>query len=144
MDTLRVAAIGRTGRGDWGHAIDTLWRNLPGVEVVAVADESEEGLAQAAPAAAARHHARAHRLGDVPPAADAAGIWERPRHRQPAPRRVANRRRAGATRARTRAVKSSPVQRALIGSRLVSFIPGSVLISSRQGPAASRMKSTRA
>jgi len=48
MDTLRVAAIGRTGRGDWGHAIDTLWRNLPGVEVVAVADESEEGLAQAA------------------------------------------------------------------------------------------------
>jgi predicted dehydrogenase len=44
---LRVAAIGRTGRGDWGHAIDELWRHQPGAEVVAVADESAEGLATA-------------------------------------------------------------------------------------------------
>jgi len=51
MDTLRVAAIGRTGRGDWGHAIDELWKDLPGISVVAVADESPEGLAKAA----ARH-----------------------------------------------------------------------------------------
>jgi len=51
METLRVAAIGRTGRGDWGHAIDMLWRDLPGVAVVAVADESADGLAKAA----ARH-----------------------------------------------------------------------------------------
>ena len=47
MDALRVAAIGRTGRGDYGHAIDELWRGLPGVELVAIADESPEGLAKA-------------------------------------------------------------------------------------------------
>jgi len=44
---LRAAAIGRTGRGDWGHAIDELWSGVEGVEFAAVADESEEGLAQA-------------------------------------------------------------------------------------------------
>lgn len=44
---LRVAAIGRTGRGDWGHAIDELWQRQPGTEIVAVADESAEGLAKA-------------------------------------------------------------------------------------------------
>ena len=47
MAPLRVAAIGRTGRGDWGHAIDQLWNGVEGVELVAVADESEEGLAKA-------------------------------------------------------------------------------------------------
>jgi predicted dehydrogenase len=47
MDQLRVAAIGRTGRGDWGHAIDELWRGIPGAELVAIADESAEGLAKA-------------------------------------------------------------------------------------------------
>jgi len=47
MAPLRVAAIGRTGRGDWGHAIDELWRDVEGVELVAVTDESEEGLAKA-------------------------------------------------------------------------------------------------
>ena len=47
MAPLRVAAIGRTGRGDWGHAIDELWRGVEGVELVAVTDESEEGLAKA-------------------------------------------------------------------------------------------------
>jgi predicted dehydrogenase len=46
-DTIRVAAIGRTGRGDYGHAIDELWRGLDGVELVGVADASEEGLAKA-------------------------------------------------------------------------------------------------
>jgi predicted dehydrogenase len=47
MAPLRVAAIGRTGRGDWGHAIDQLWGGVEGAELVAVADESEEGLAKA-------------------------------------------------------------------------------------------------
>ena len=28
MDALRVAAIGRTGRGDYGHAIDERYRML--------------------------------------------------------------------------------------------------------------------
>lgn len=44
---LRAAVIGRTGRGDWGHAIDGLWNGVEGVDLVAVADESEEGLAKA-------------------------------------------------------------------------------------------------
>ena len=48
MDTMRVAVIGRTGRGDWGHDIDGLWRDLPGATIVAVADETGEGLAKAA------------------------------------------------------------------------------------------------
>ena len=47
MAPLRVVAIGRTGRGDWGHAIDQLWGGIEGAELVAVADESEEGLAKA-------------------------------------------------------------------------------------------------
>jgi predicted dehydrogenase len=44
----RVVVIGRTGRGDWGHAIDELWIDLPGVEVVAAADDNPAGLAAAA------------------------------------------------------------------------------------------------
>jgi predicted dehydrogenase len=44
---LRAAAIGRTGRGDWGHAIDQMWGDIEGVELVAVADDSEAGLAKA-------------------------------------------------------------------------------------------------
>jgi len=47
MATMRAAVIGRTGRGDWGHAIDELVAATPGVELAAVADESEPGLAQA-------------------------------------------------------------------------------------------------
>lgn len=47
MEPLRVGVIGRTGRGDWGHAIDELWTQVDGAEVVAVADESDEGLAKA-------------------------------------------------------------------------------------------------
>jgi predicted dehydrogenase len=47
MAEIRVAAIGRTGRGDWGHAIDELWAGLDGVKLVAVADDSDEGLAKA-------------------------------------------------------------------------------------------------
>ena len=47
MAMLRVAAIGRTGRGDWGHAIDELWTRVDGATLVAVADDSDEGLAKA-------------------------------------------------------------------------------------------------
>jgi len=50
-DSRRVAVIGRTGRGDFGHAIDELWRDLPGTGIVAVADDDETGLGKAA----ARH-----------------------------------------------------------------------------------------
>jgi predicted dehydrogenase len=47
QNSMRVAAIGRTGRGNWGHAIDELWAGVEGTQFVAVADESEAGLAQA-------------------------------------------------------------------------------------------------
>ena len=48
IEPQRVAVIGRTGRGDYGHAIDELFLDLPGAEVIAVADENEAGLAKAA------------------------------------------------------------------------------------------------
>ena len=41
----RVAIIGRTGKGDYGHGIDTLWRAVPQADVVAVADENARGRA---------------------------------------------------------------------------------------------------
>jgi predicted dehydrogenase len=44
----RVAVIGATGRGDYGHGIDTVWLQLDNVEIVAVADEDEAGRAKAA------------------------------------------------------------------------------------------------
>lgn len=42
-DRLRVGVIGRTGKGNYGHGIDTVWSELPETEVVAVADEHEAG-----------------------------------------------------------------------------------------------------
>lgn len=39
----RVAIIGSTGRGDFGHGIDVAWKELPQVEIVALADDSEKG-----------------------------------------------------------------------------------------------------
>jgi len=47
MEPMRVAVIGRTGRGDWGHALDELWLTVPGTQLVAVADETQEGLVAA-------------------------------------------------------------------------------------------------
>ncbi|MGE3808552.1 MAG: Gfo/Idh/MocA family protein [Gemmataceae bacterium] len=46
--TYRVAVIGRTGKGNYGHGLDVVWKRLPNVEVVAVADEDEKGRAAAA------------------------------------------------------------------------------------------------
>src|SRR3954470_7952083 len=42
-NTYRVAVIGRTGRGNYGHGLDVVWKALDNVEVVAVADEDEKG-----------------------------------------------------------------------------------------------------
>lgn len=39
----RVAAIGHTGRGDFGHGLDKVWLSVPGAEIVAVADPVEGG-----------------------------------------------------------------------------------------------------
>lgn len=43
----RVAIIGHTGRGNYGHGLDTLWQSLPQTEVVAIADADAAGLAAA-------------------------------------------------------------------------------------------------
>ncbi|MCX6907970.1 MAG: Gfo/Idh/MocA family oxidoreductase, partial [Verrucomicrobia bacterium] len=42
---LRVAVIGHTGHGNYGHGLDTMWLRLPETEIVAVADVDEKGLA---------------------------------------------------------------------------------------------------
>src|SRR5262249_35151005 len=44
----RVAVIGRTGKGNYGHGLDTVWLKSDRAELVAVADEDEAGRAAAA------------------------------------------------------------------------------------------------
>lgn len=44
---LRVAVLGHTGRGNYGHGIDTMWLKIPTVEIAAVADADAAGLAAA-------------------------------------------------------------------------------------------------
>lgn len=41
---LRVTVIGHTGRGNYGHGVDTMWLQLPETKIVAVADASARGL----------------------------------------------------------------------------------------------------
>jgi predicted dehydrogenase len=48
MKKFRVAVIGRTGKGDYGHGLDTVWLRCDRAEVVAVADEDERGRLAAA------------------------------------------------------------------------------------------------
>lgn len=48
MKTYRVAVIGHTGKGNYGHGVDTVWLKIPQCEIVAVADADEKGLAAAA------------------------------------------------------------------------------------------------
>ena len=43
----RVAVIGHTGRGNYGHGIDTVWKAFERMEVVAVSDPDEKGRAAA-------------------------------------------------------------------------------------------------
>ncbi len=47
-DKYTVAIIGRTNRGDYGHAMDTAWLGVPNVEIIALADENEKGRFRAA------------------------------------------------------------------------------------------------
>ncbi len=44
---LRVGVIGHTGRGNFGHGLDTVWLNAPNTEIVGVADADPDGLAAA-------------------------------------------------------------------------------------------------
>jgi len=46
--TYRVGIVGRTGRGNYGHALDTAWLAVPQTKIVAVADDDKAGLAAAA------------------------------------------------------------------------------------------------
>jgi predicted dehydrogenase len=45
---FRVGVIGHTGRGNYGHGLDTMWKHLPDTEVVAVADPVTKGREDAA------------------------------------------------------------------------------------------------
>jgi hypothetical protein len=46
--TYKVAVIGRTGKGNYGHGLDVVWLGMDNVEIVAVADEDEKGRDAAA------------------------------------------------------------------------------------------------
>jgi predicted dehydrogenase len=48
MRNYRVAVIGRTGRGNYGHGLDIVWKEFPNAKIVAVADENEAGAKAAA------------------------------------------------------------------------------------------------
>jgi predicted dehydrogenase len=43
----RVAVIGRTGRGNYGHGLDVVWKHFPNTQIVAIADDNAQGLAKA-------------------------------------------------------------------------------------------------
>ena len=78
----RAAAIGSTGRGDFGHGLDTALVRLPGVEFVAIADDNPAGLKEAGKRCGVR--AALHRLSpDVGYGTDRFG------HHRHAPRRQA-------------------------------------------------------
>lgn len=46
--TYRACVIGSTGRGNYGHGLDTTFQRIPRVTVAAVADPDEKGMADAA------------------------------------------------------------------------------------------------
>ncbi len=58
MDTpkqkLRVGIIGHTGRGNYGHGVDQVWKKIPETEVIAVADPHPGGRAKAVKATGAK------------------------------------------------------------------------------------------
>lgn len=43
-DEYRVAVIGSTSRGNYGHDLDRVWLDIPGAKIVAVADDNKAGL----------------------------------------------------------------------------------------------------
>ena len=50
----RVALIGHTGQGDYGHGVDRVWAQVRGARVVAIADADPAGLAAASQRTTAR------------------------------------------------------------------------------------------
>jgi predicted dehydrogenase len=55
MPNYRVAVIGRTGRGNYGHGLDVVWLQIPNAQIVAVADENDAGRAAAQKRLAAKN-----------------------------------------------------------------------------------------
>lgn len=47
MNRYKIAVIGHTGRGNYGHGVDTVWLDLPQCEIVGVADADPAGLKSA-------------------------------------------------------------------------------------------------
>ncbi|PHQ32548.1 Gfo/Idh/MocA family protein [Rhodopirellula bahusiensis] len=45
--SLKAVAIGHTGRGDFGHGLDSIWQRLPDTKLVAITDANPEGLKRA-------------------------------------------------------------------------------------------------
>lgn len=43
----RAAVIGHTGRGNYGHGLDEVWKKIPRAEIVGVADADDRGLEKA-------------------------------------------------------------------------------------------------
>ena len=43
----RVAVIGHTGCGNYGHGLDRVWLDVPGTDIIAVADADPDGLSKA-------------------------------------------------------------------------------------------------
>ena len=39
----RIGIIGASGRGDYGHHLDLVWRDVPGTEIIAIADAEPRG-----------------------------------------------------------------------------------------------------
>lgn len=52
-EPLRAAVIGHTGRGDYGHGLESIFNGRPGITVVAIADPDPEGRSRAAAKAGA-------------------------------------------------------------------------------------------
>ncbi len=57
----RAAVIGHTGHGNYGHGLDVVWQAFEGIDVVAVADADEAGLAKAVVRSGARRGYRDYR-----------------------------------------------------------------------------------
>jgi predicted dehydrogenase len=55
---FRVAIVGHTGRGNFGHDLHKMWLNIPGAQIVGVADPDENGRNAASQAL---NHVQAHK-----------------------------------------------------------------------------------
>jgi predicted dehydrogenase len=59
--TYRAGVIGHTGHGNYGHGLDVVWKSFERIDVVAVADADEAGLAAAVERTGAKRAYRDYR-----------------------------------------------------------------------------------